>query len=111
MKPEDKRQLRGAKDLLQSAVEHGASAVERVQMETAARPFALLEQVPPLRAPARRVRAVHDGLVALSYANVRSVTRLVGRVVGAAIDALPQEEDPLEPSKSGASGDPTEPPA
>lgn len=91
MKPRDKHQLRGLKDLIQSTVEQGASAVERVHMETANRNFALLAQVPPLTAPTRGVRAVHDGIVALSYANVRAVTRLVGKAADAVIDALPDD--------------------
>lgn len=97
MKPLDKQQLRGLNDLLQTAVEQGASAVERVHMETARRPFAILEQIPVLGTPSKGVHLVHDGLVKFSYGAVRAITRLVGRTADVAIDALPTEPPPEPP--------------
>lgn len=67
---------RGLGELLLDAVEHGSTAVERVQIETARRPFALLERIAAVAAPARGIHAVHDAAVSGVHAAIRGVTRL-----------------------------------
>ena len=59
-------------------VEHGTSAVERVHSATAARPFDVLDHVPPIAPAARGVRIIHDATVAGVYETIRQVNRLVG---------------------------------
>ena len=77
---------RGLKALAQDAVEHGSRAVERVQMETARRPFAVLEAIPPLAPTARGVHMAHDAYVAGVHVAIRTVNGLVGIAVDVAID-------------------------
>jgi hypothetical protein len=72
------------KALVVDAVEHGSRAVERVQREMATVPFEILEQIPPLAAPTKGVRMVHD--VALS--GVHGAIRLVNRGVSKALDVV-----------------------
>jgi hypothetical protein len=84
---------RGLKALVQDAVEHGSRAVERVHMQTARRPFAILEQIPPIAAPTRVVHVVHDVTVTTSYAAVRLVNRVVGATVDIALDAVSETTD------------------
>jgi hypothetical protein len=72
----------GLVDLLRDGFVAGTGALERVQKETAAVPFAVLEAVPVLRAPARMVHQVHDATVTLTYAAVR----VVGQAVGLGLD-------------------------
>ena len=69
---------------MRDAVEHGSRAVERVQIETARRPFAVLEQVPGVAQPARVVHVAHDA----SVAAVHGIIRGVNAVVGAAVDVV-----------------------
>jgi len=78
--------LRGLRALLQDAVEHGTTAVERVHRATAARPFDILDHIPPIAPAARGVRLVHDATVAGVYETIRQVNRLVGVTLSAAID-------------------------
>jgi hypothetical protein len=78
--------LRGLRALLEDAVAHGTSAVERVHKATAARPFAVLDEIPPLALPARGVRVVHDATVSVVYGSIRQVNRLVGAGLALAID-------------------------
>ena len=75
---------RGLKSLVQDAVEHGSRAIERVQMETARKPFAILESIPPLRTPAKVVHLVHD----LSVTGVHTVIRAVNATVGTVLDVV-----------------------
>jgi hypothetical protein len=82
--------LRGLRALLEQAVEHGTSAVERVHMATAARPFDILAHIPPVAPGARGVRIVHDATVAGVYETIRQVNRLVGATLAVAIDVAEQ---------------------
>jgi hypothetical protein len=73
---------RGVAALLCDAVEHGSRAVERVQIETARRPFALLAFIPVVRGPTRVVHAVHDA----SVSAVHEIIRLANGAAFATVD-------------------------
>ena len=79
---------RGLKSLVADAVEHGSRAVERVQKETAARPFAILEAIPQTRGPARTARLVHDAAVGGVHAVVREISRAVSTTLDVVLDAV-----------------------
>ncbi|MGH7435470.1 MAG: hypothetical protein ACRENE_07330 [Polyangiaceae bacterium] len=93
----DIRRLRGAAELLGDAVEHGASAIERVHLATVARPFAILEAIPPTALVARGVHVAHDAIAQGVYGSIRMVTRLARAAVTTAID--------IAGGASGSSGD------
>ena len=101
---------RGLKDLVQEAVEQGSRAVERVQTETARRPFELLERIPPLTTTVRGIHAIYDAAVATSHLGIRTVTKVVGTTLDLALDAVqsppPAGLPPGEPAKEG--GGPSE---
>jgi hypothetical protein len=90
--------LKGLKDLVQDAVDAGSNLIQEVHHELADRPFDLLEQVPPLRAPTRSVRVVHDVAVDAGYGLVRLINRLAGSAAELAIDALQSDEKGEEDS-------------
>lgn len=100
----------GFKALVQDVVEHGSRAVERVHLETARRPFAILEQIPPIAGVARVVHVVHDVTVTTSYASVRAVNRVVGATLDVALSVSPRSEpegsepDPEGPAEPGDPG-------
>ena len=77
---------RGLQMLVEEAVEHGSRAIERVQLETARRPFRLLALVPALAPAAGLVHAVHDAAVRTSHRSVRTVNAVVGAGTRAALD-------------------------
>jgi hypothetical protein len=79
---------RGLKALVVDAVEHGSRAVEHIQKETARRPFAILEQIPPLRAPAMGIHAIHDTAVSGVHGMIRLVTKVVGGTLDVVIDVV-----------------------
>lgn len=86
----DVSRWRGIKAMVQDAVEHGSRAVETLQKQTAARPFAVLEAIPTLAAPASLVKAVHDYAVTTTYEGIRFVNQLVGGVVDGVLDTVEQ---------------------
>jgi hypothetical protein len=88
------KRLRGLKALVQDAVEHGSHAVERVQKETANRPFTILEAIPPIALPARGVHVIYDLTVSTTHVAVRLVTRLVGVGLDVALDVADRKDPP-----------------
>jgi hypothetical protein len=81
----DATRWRGLVALVRDAVEHGSRAVEKVQLETAGRPFGILEQIPAVAEPTRVVHVIHDATVSGVHGIVRAVTRAVGTTVDVAL--------------------------
>ena len=81
------RRLRGVAALLADAMEHGTLAIERLHKGTAARPFAVLERIPPTALAAGVIRVVHDGVSSVVYGIVRGSGRLMRKTVLVAFDA------------------------
>ena len=67
----DVARWRGVAALVADAVKHGSLAVERIQKEMAARPFALLAHIEPIAPAARVVHVVYDASVSGTHAAVR----------------------------------------
>ena len=101
--PKELKRLRGAMALLSDAVEHGASAIERVHLATAARPFAILESIPPTALVAKGVHVAHDAIASGVYGTIRIVNRVARSAVSIALDVA---EDPAPPD---AAAPPTAP--
>jgi hypothetical protein len=93
------RRWRGLTQLIGAAVEHGASAVERVHMATAQRPFTILEHIPVIAAPAFIVDKIYGATTAAVYESVRVITRLAAKTLDLALEAI-DEEAPEEPQLS-----------
>lgn len=94
------KRIRGLKAMVQDAVLEGSKAIERVQVESAARPFSVLEQVEPLAIPAKGVHLVHDAVVAGSHTMVRLWTRAIGATLDVALDlaeSRKKEDQPPPP--------------
>lgn len=89
----DAKRWRGVRALIGAAVDQGASAIERVHLETARRPFAILEQIPGVAEPAHSIHQVHDTLVSSAYEAVRLVNRVVGTTLDGVLDALDTEHE------------------
>lgn len=80
------KRWRGLKDLVQAAIDEGSRAVERVQLESAQRPFLLLQAIPSLTGPVQLIAAVHDGVVRGVHSGIRLGNRALGTVLDAVID-------------------------
>lgn len=103
------QKLKGLQALVQDAVDGTSKVVERVQKETAARPFSVLEQIPPLAPPVKGIHAIHDGVVSGVHGAIRWVNRAVGAGIGAALNLADAEKQPTgDPEADSAV--PTAPP-
>ena len=97
MTPPDRdalRRWRGLRSLITDAVEQGSKAIERIQKETARRPFAVLEALPPIAAPAKVVHVLHDAAVTGTHGAIRLVNKIVGTAVEAVIDVIEPGDEP-----------------
>lgn len=81
----DLQRWRGIVALVRDAVEHGSRAVERVQLETAARPFTILEKIPVVALPTRVVHVVHDATVVGVHGTIRAVAQAIGATADVAL--------------------------
>lgn len=82
---------RGLLVLVKDAVENGSMAIEKLQKETAARPFAVLEQIPPIAKPVKLVHTIHDVSVATTHGAIRLVNKVVGEAVDKVLAATERE--------------------
>ena len=88
MSDDDLARWRGLGALVADAVEHGSRAVEQVQKEVARRPFAVLEAIPALAAPARAVHGIHDASVAAVHGALRLATRAARAAAALGLEAM-----------------------
>jgi hypothetical protein len=98
-----KAMWRGVVALVGDAVEHGSRAIERVHLETAKRPFVILEHIPVVAPVARVVHVAHDATAMTVYGTIR--------VVNAGIGAVVRATEPTEAPEPTDAPEPTEPPA
>jgi hypothetical protein len=92
----DVERWKGLRALIGDAIEHGASAIERVHVATAKRPFDVMEQIPGLAEPVKGIHQAHDVIVTRTYDAVRLVNRAVGRALDAALDAVREPDAAAE---------------
>ena len=95
MSDEDTRKRwRGLFMLVRDAVDHGSRAVQKVHLETARRPFMILEHTPGIEQPSKMVHAIHDLTVSSVYESIRMVNAVVGNTLEIALDHAPPKKDP-----------------
>jgi hypothetical protein len=104
---------RGLSAILGDVVEHGTTAVERIHMATARRPFQIIEQIPPIAAPTKIVHEIHDSIVTNTYSNIRWINAQVQKVLQVALasdasDAKAPAGTKAADSATPATGEPAE---
>lgn len=82
--------LRGFKMLVQTAVDQGSRALERVQIQTAKIPFDLVAQIPGAKVPAEGARQIYN----TGVSSVHTMVRLVNQVVGDTLDVVIEGASP-----------------
>ena len=86
------KQWRGLKSLVVDAVEQGSKAIERVQRESANRPFSVLERIESIGEPTRGIHALYDAGVGATHEILRGVNRAVGQTLDVALDFAERNE-------------------
>ena len=69
-------------DLIQEAVDKGASTVEEVHKAIADLPLKMLEEVEFLKKPVKEVRRVQDRSIGAVYDLIRGINDQVGKLAG-----------------------------
>jgi hypothetical protein len=82
---------RGLVVLVREAVENGSIAVEKLQKQTAGRPFGILEQIGPIAAPVKVIHTIHDVSVTTTHTTIRLVNRVVGDALDGVLAAVERE--------------------
>jgi len=72
--------LRGLKDLVQVAVDKGATSVEEVHKAIANMPLNVLEKVGPLESSAKEIKKFHENTVGTVYDIIRKVNSEAGEI-------------------------------
>ncbi len=85
---------RGLKSLIIDAVDHGSRAVEHIQVETARKPFELLEQIPPLAVPVKGIHEIHDTAVSAVHGMIRLVNRVTSESLDVVLDTVEKQRPP-----------------
>lgn len=88
MKKPNIKQLRGAKDLLQEAVEAGVNATEKVHHAIAKKPYAVLGSLPVIAVPVRHIETVQTTITTGVYRAIRAVNKTSGTLATHLIDRL-----------------------
>ncbi|MFA6035199.1 MAG: hypothetical protein WC889_20045 [Myxococcota bacterium] len=74
--------LIGLKDLVQDAIDKGATSVEQVQLEIARKPLEIIEQIEPLKPLATSIREIHKASIGSVYDTIRTINKQVGEMAG-----------------------------
>lgn len=86
-------QLTNLKDLVQEAIDKGATTVEEVHQSVASKPLELLEQMVPEKTPAKDIDAFQQKSIGSVYDMIRQVNQAVGEIAGSLLEKMPGEGD------------------
>ncbi|MCC2656514.1 MAG: hypothetical protein K0Q76_1622 [Panacagrimonas sp.] len=75
-----KEKLLSVQEIVQKAIEEGATTVEQVHLSIASMPFDMLEKVDALQKPVGKAREIHDQTVGNIYETIRLLNERAGEV-------------------------------
>lgn len=81
------------KDLVEDAIDHGATTVEEVHMKVASLQFDQLEKIAALEGLISQARGLHDETVGTVYETIRKVNARVGELADEALHRLGKAQD------------------
>jgi hypothetical protein len=88
MEPETVRQIRGAKELVEEAIDAATLRIGEAQRVMTRKPYAVLALVPPIAVPVRAIEDAHLHMVDGVYFAIRLGNRMAGLMAGYALDRL-----------------------
>jgi len=75
-----KEKLLSIQDIVERAIEDGATTVEQVHRSIASMPFDVLEKIDALQKPVGKAREIHDQTVGNIYETIRLLNERAGEV-------------------------------
>lgn len=85
--------IQDLKDLVEDAIEHGATTVEEVHQRIAAIPFDQFEKIPGISEAVGNARELHDQSVGTVYETIRNINARVGELADEALNRIGQGEE------------------
>jgi hypothetical protein len=77
----DRREkLLSVQEIVEKAIEDGATTVEQVHLSIASMPFDMLEKVDALQKPVGKAREIHDQTVGNIYETIRLLNERAGEI-------------------------------
>ncbi|MGK5093893.1 hypothetical protein WDW89_18005 [Deltaproteobacteria bacterium TL4] len=80
--------LKSLKDLVQNAIDKGATTVEEVHKQIANMPLDTLEKISGFEAKAKSIKKVQDSSIGSVYDTIRSVNQKVGELASKLLDKV-----------------------
>jgi hypothetical protein len=90
-------QMRGIKDLAQTAINEAVSAIEAAHNEIARRPYAIMAWFPPIAGTARAVECVQGSITNSVYHSIRAANAMAGALATLALDVAEIRESSQTP--------------
>lgn len=75
-----KEKLLSVQEIVEKAIENGATTVEQVHLSIASMPFDMLEKVDALQKPVGKAREIHDQTVGNIYETIRLLNERAGEI-------------------------------
>ena len=75
-----KEKLLSVQEIVEKAIEDGATTVEQVHLSIASMPFDMLEKVDALQKPVGKAREIHDQTVGNIYETIRLINERAGEI-------------------------------
>jgi hypothetical protein len=75
-----KEKLLSVQELVEKAIEDGATTVEQVHRSIASMPFDMLEKIDALQKPVGKAREIHDQTVGNIYETIRLINERAGEI-------------------------------
>ena len=75
-----KEKLLSVQEVVEKAIEDGATTVEQVHLSIASMPFDMLEKVDALQKPVGKAREIHDQTVGNIYETIRLLNERAGEI-------------------------------
>ena len=82
--------IQDLKDLVEDAIEHGATTVEGVHQQIAALPFDQLEKIAAIEGLVGNARSLHDETVGTVYETIRKINARIGELADETLHRLGQ---------------------
>lgn len=81
-----KERLLSLQQIVEQAIQDGATTVEQVHRSIASMPFGILEKIDALQVPVAKAREIHDETVGNIYETIRLLNDRAGEIARSLLD-------------------------
>jgi len=85
------KKIKDIKDLVQDAIDKGATSVEQIHKTIANMPLDVLEKIAPISPAVKEVKRVQDATIGNVYETIRTVNQKVGEIANDLLSKIEKE--------------------